>query len=61
MTGNVGAARLDETHMIAAVRSRLAAHRTPRRFFVVSELPRNAMGKLLEASFREKQFGTFRR
>jgi malonyl-CoA/methylmalonyl-CoA synthetase len=59
MTGTL--ARRALMIMIAAVRSRLAAHKAPTRFFAVGELPRNAMGKLLEASLREKQFGTFRR
>jgi malonyl-CoA/methylmalonyl-CoA synthetase len=61
MTAGFGVTHSDETLMIAAVQSRLAAQKTPKRFFAVSELPRNAMGKLLEASLREKHSGTFRR
>jgi malonyl-CoA/methylmalonyl-CoA synthetase len=49
----------DETLVIAAVRSRLAAYKIPKRIFAVSELPRNAMGKLLKARLREDHSGTF--
>jgi malonyl-CoA/methylmalonyl-CoA synthetase len=61
MTVDFGVTRFDETLMIAAVRSRLAAHKTPKGFFAVGELPRNAMGKLLEVGLREKHSGTFSR
>jgi acyl-CoA synthetase (AMP-forming)/AMP-acid ligase II len=51
----------DESSVIAAVRSRLAAYKIPKRVFAVSELPRNAMGKLLKARLREDHSGAFRR
>jgi malonyl-CoA/methylmalonyl-CoA synthetase len=55
------ASAFDEPSIIAAVRTRLAAYKTPKRIFVVGELPRNAMGKLLKARLREDHSGTFRR
>jgi malonyl-CoA/methylmalonyl-CoA synthetase len=50
----------NETQAIATVRSRLAAYKIPKRIFAVSQLPRNAMGKLLKARLRENYAGTFR-
>ena len=49
----------DETTMIAAARSRLAAFKTPKRVFFVDELPRNAMGKVQKNLLRAQYAGTF--
>jgi malonyl-CoA/methylmalonyl-CoA synthetase len=49
----------DQTSAIAALRSRLAAFKIPKRIFAVHELPRNAMGKLLKANLREDHANTF--
>jgi malonyl-CoA/methylmalonyl-CoA synthetase len=44
---------LDRTAMQAWLRERLAKYKVPTRFMAVSELPRNAMGKVTKARVRE--------
>jgi malonyl-CoA/methylmalonyl-CoA synthetase len=50
---------LDQDAVTAVLRDRLAAYKIPKRFFVVSKLPRNAMGKLLKGHLREEYAETF--
>ncbi|MGH6997710.1 MAG: AMP-binding protein [Phenylobacterium sp.] len=49
----------DEGAMIAALREKLAAFKTPKKVFFVDELPRNAMGKVQKNLLRERYAGTF--
>ena len=49
----------DETAMIAATRSQLAAFKCPKRVIFVADLPRNAMGKVLKAELRRRYADTF--
>ena len=49
----------DETAMIAAARSRLAAFKAPKRVFFVEALPRNAMGKVQKNLLRQTYAETF--
>ena len=44
---------LSPADIIAALRTQLAAFKTPKRVYVVEELPRNAMGKVQKAKLRE--------
>ena len=44
----------DETAIIAALRQRLAAFKTPKRVLFVDDLPRNAMGKVQKNLLRER-------
>jgi malonyl-CoA/methylmalonyl-CoA synthetase len=46
-------ATLASTEIIAALRTQLAGFKTPRRVYLVDELPRNAMGKVQKAKLRE--------
>jgi malonyl-CoA/methylmalonyl-CoA synthetase len=48
-----------EAAMIAELRERLAAFKTPKRVFFVPELPRNAMGKVQKNLLRGQYAGTF--
>lgn len=52
-------AELDEAAMIAILRSRLAAFKTPKRVYFLDELPRNAMSKVQKATLRERYGKTF--
>jgi malonyl-CoA/methylmalonyl-CoA synthetase len=45
---------LDPEHIIASLKSRLANFKIPKRCFVVTELPRNAMGKVQKNVLREQ-------
>ncbi|MHB1087199.1 MAG: AMP-binding protein [Acidimicrobiales bacterium] len=47
-------ARLDEVELGRLARSSLANFKVPKRFIVVSELPRNAMGKVEKARLRRE-------
>ncbi len=47
-------ATLDEAGVVAALRSRLAAFKLPKRVLFEAELPRNAMGKVQKARLRER-------
>jgi malonyl-CoA/methylmalonyl-CoA synthetase len=46
-------ATLDETALRAALEQRLANYKLPKRIVFVSEMPRNAMGKVQKAQLRE--------
>ena len=43
-----------EAEIIAALKSRLANFKVPKRVFVVDELPRNAMGKVQKSVLRDR-------
>jgi malonyl-CoA/methylmalonyl-CoA synthetase len=45
--------------LIAALKSRLANFKVPKRIFIASELPRNAMGKVQKNLLREAHRGSF--
>jgi len=47
-------AKLDEKTVIAALESRLAKFKLPKRVFFVAELPRNAMGKVQKNVLRQQ-------
>ncbi|MGH8677907.1 MAG: malonate--CoA ligase [Burkholderiales bacterium] len=49
-------ARIDEAQVIAALKSRLANYKVPKRVYLVEELPRNAMGKVQKSTLR-RRFG----
>jgi malonyl-CoA/methylmalonyl-CoA synthetase len=46
-------AQLDAQALIASLRPRIAGFKVPRRIFIVSELPRNAMGKVQKNILRD--------
>jgi malonyl-CoA/methylmalonyl-CoA synthetase len=48
-----------EDDLIAAARKKLAAFKVPKRVFVVTDLPRNAMGKVQKNLLRQAYGGTF--
>jgi malonyl-CoA/methylmalonyl-CoA synthetase len=48
-----------EVEIIAALSSRLAKFKVPKRIFEVAELPRNAMGKVQKAELRQRYAATF--
>ena len=50
-------ARVDETAMLATLKTRLAGYKVPKRIHVVETLPRNAMGKVQKNVLRER-FGS---
>ena len=52
-------AALDAEAMIAALKTRIANFKVPKRVFVVAELPRNAMGKVQKNLLREQHKGLF--
>jgi malonyl-CoA/methylmalonyl-CoA synthetase len=45
-------AELDEPHVLQALAGRLAKYKTPKRVFVVDNLPRNVMGKVQKNELR---------
>jgi len=47
------------TELIALLKSRIANFKVPKRVFVVAELPRNAMGKVLKNVLRDAHKGLF--
>ncbi|HQW38725.1 MAG TPA: hypothetical protein PLO00_08405, partial [Usitatibacteraceae bacterium] len=49
-----GAPAPTEAGVIAALKSRLANFKVPKRVFVVKELPRNTMGKVQKNVLRER-------
>jgi malonyl-CoA/methylmalonyl-CoA synthetase len=49
----------DEAAMIAECRKKLAAFKTPKRILFVSDLPRNAMGKVQKNLLRQQYAGLF--
>jgi malonyl-CoA/methylmalonyl-CoA synthetase len=52
-------AQLTEADIVGALRKELAGYKVPKRVFVVSELPRNAMGKVQKNVLREQYRNTF--
>ena len=52
-------AQLDAAAMAAALKARIANFKVPKQVFVVSELPRNAMGKVQKKLLREQHQGLF--
>jgi malonyl-CoA/methylmalonyl-CoA synthetase len=52
-------AALDEAALITALKGKIAAFKVPKRVFVESELPRNAMGKVQKNLLRERHRGWF--
>ena len=52
-------ARLDPDWIIGELKARLANFKIPKRCYVVSELPRNAMGKVQKNLLREQYKGEF--
>lgn len=50
---------LPEAEMIGALSTRLARFKVPKRIFEVSELPRNAMGKVQKAELRKRFAASF--
>ncbi len=52
-------ATLDAGAMLAELKAKLANFKIPKRCFVVTELPRNAMGKVQKALLREQHKGLF--
>jgi malonyl-CoA/methylmalonyl-CoA synthetase len=52
-------ATLNADQIIAALKSNLANFKIPKRCFVVSELPRNTMGKVQKNLLREQYKGLF--
>ena len=50
---------VDAAQVIAALKSRLANFKIPKQCFVVSELPRNSMGKVQKNLLREQYQGLF--
>jgi malonyl-CoA/methylmalonyl-CoA synthetase len=46
-------AALDEASVLKAIEGRLARYKRPKRVFFVTELPRNAMGKVQKAALRD--------
>jgi malonyl-CoA/methylmalonyl-CoA synthetase len=55
------AAQLKDTDLIETLRPRLAAFKLPKRVHIVSELPRNSMGKVLKSRLREDYADSFTR
>ena len=53
------AAAPSEAEIIAAMRERLAAYKTPKRVFFTDALPRNAMGKVQKKLLRERRADLF--
>jgi malonyl-CoA/methylmalonyl-CoA synthetase len=52
-------AALEEAAVIGAMKSRIANFKVPKRVFVLTELPRNAMGKVQKNLLREQHQGLF--
>jgi malonyl-CoA/methylmalonyl-CoA synthetase len=50
-------AQLDESAIISALKSQIAAFKVPKRVHVVDELPRNAMGKVQKNELRKRYGG----
>jgi malonyl-CoA/methylmalonyl-CoA synthetase len=50
---------IDGDATIAALKSRIANFKVPKRLFVVAELPRNAMGKVQKNLLREQHKALF--
>ena len=53
-------AAINESALILALRTRLAAYKVPKRILVLDELPRNAMGKVQKNQLRESHRTLYR-
>jgi malonyl-CoA/methylmalonyl-CoA synthetase len=53
-------AQLDAAQIAAALRGRIANYKLPKRIWVVSDLPRNAMGKVQKNLLRSRYADAFR-
>ena len=51
--------RLTEAGVIDALKAEIARFKVPKRVIVATELPRNAMGKVLKNLLREQHKGLF--
>ena len=58
VTAKAGA-KLDGEQVVAALKSKLANFKIPKRCFVVGELPRNTMGKVQKNLLREQYKSLF--
>jgi malonyl-CoA/methylmalonyl-CoA synthetase len=47
--------------LVAALKGRIAGFKVPKQLFVVAELPRNAMGKVLKNLLRQQHQGLYSR
>jgi malonyl-CoA/methylmalonyl-CoA synthetase len=52
-------AALDAAALVARIKERIANFKVPKQLFVVSELPRNAMGKVQKNLLREQHKGLY--
>ena len=52
--------QLDEKQIQSAITSDLAKYKQPKRVFVTTDIPRNAMGKIQKKDLRETYNATFR-
>ncbi|MGE5338609.1 MAG: malonate--CoA ligase [Gemmatimonadota bacterium] len=59
VVGEAGAA-VDGDAIIARLKAKIANYKVPKRVWVVSELPRNTMGKVQKNLLRERYAGAFR-
>ena len=50
---------LDGTAIVSALKGRIANFKVPKQVFVVSELPRNTMGKVQKNLLRQQHQGLF--
>ncbi|MEY3943397.1 MAG: hypothetical protein RLZZ133_1087, partial [Pseudomonadota bacterium] len=50
---------LDEAKILSRLRTMIAGFKLPKRLFFLSELPRNAMGKVQKNLLRERFAATF--
>ncbi|MBC7994362.1 MAG: malonyl-CoA synthase [Rhizobacter sp.] len=50
---------LDDAAIVQSLKTRIANFKVPKRVYVVNELPRNAMGKVLKNQLREQHMGLF--
>ena len=55
-----GGVRLDDAALGAALKAKIANFKVPKRIFVVDDLPRNAMGKVLKNVLRDRHATLFR-
>jgi len=54
------AQKLDEKHMLATLKLKLAAFKVPKHIVFVADLPRNAMGKVQKAELRKGYAALFK-
>ena len=54
-----GAAKVDESQVMSALKDRLARFKQPKRIFFVDDLPRNTMGKVQKNILRERYKDSF--